>query len=59
MQCISLSQTTNRAQISFAEDIKQTEKGPAARNVLNIVFTDPKEAAVFTPGDTYAIEISK
>lgn len=59
MQCITVNQQLNRGQVTFAEDVKQAEKGPVAKNVVNILFTDPKEAATFEPGEIYTIEISK
>lgn len=60
VECITVNQSVNRAQVVFAEDVKQSnEKGATAKNVVNIAFTDPKEAAAFVPGETYTIEISK
>lgn len=60
MVCIANNQTATRAQVSFAEDVKQNEKGQAvAKNIVSVNLTDPKEAAIFAPGETYTIEISK
>lgn len=59
MLCASIAQQTNRGQVTFAEDVKQTEKGATAKNVISITFSDPKEAAVFEVDKYYTIEISE
>lgn len=59
MKCIAVNKQINRAQVTLAENVKETEKEPTAKNVINLMFSDPKEAAEFEPGETYEIQISK
>lgn len=59
MKCVNVSMNMNRANVSFAEDMQETEKGAVAKNVVSVALTDIKDAAAFTPGKVYSIEISE
>ena len=58
-ECISANKSKSNSTIVFAANIQNTEKGPAARTLINIGIPDPKAANDFETGETYTITVSK
>lgn len=57
MECFSANKNKTGSTILFAKNIENTDKGPAAKTVVNLNVPDIKVAADFEPGKEYTITI--
>ena len=57
MKCITVQLQEKRATLIFADDVKNTERGPSASNAITVQIQDPAQAAGFVPGSTYTVDI--
>lgn len=57
MKCVTVQLQEKRATLIFADDVKNTERGPAANNAITVQLQDPTQAAGFVPGTAYTIDI--
>lgn len=59
MKCVTVQTQEKRATLVFADDVKNTERGPAASNAITVQLSDPAQAAGFVPGTVYTVDISE
>lgn len=59
LECVNVQHNKMRSAVVLAEGVGENDKGPTARNVVNLSFGDPKDLAAFIPGKFYTIEISE
>lgn len=58
-ECFNSSRTKQNSNVVLANQVTTTDKGPAARQAINIVDPDVKLAGLFEPGKKYTVTITE
>lgn len=59
-KCFNATKNQRGASLQFAKDVQQTDKGPAAREVVVVNVTDPKLAdSIEVGGKEYTITVTE
>lgn len=59
MKCVSVNHNEGRSTATLAEDVRQTDKGPIAKNALSISLGNDEQLSKLKPGQSYMIEITE
>lgn len=59
IECFQANKNKNGSQVAFANNVQQTDKGPAARHAISVNVPDQKLAEQLTPGKKYTVTITE